>query len=100
MAARRRLKRFLHTGYQLLREFIFGAALSWVTVPIRLKRRNQTEQIFVINLVMEMHGVPLLPTPYRLLMLPYLVPHLMTWRRRLRLWDDSLETVDLRHIGH
>ena len=100
MAARRRLKRFLHTGYQLLREFIFGAALSWVTAPIRLKRRNQAEQIFVINMVMALHGVPVLPLRKRLFLLPYLVPHIMSWHRRLRLWDDSLETVDLRHIGH
>ena len=100
MATRNTLKRAAQAAWRWLHEFTTGAALSWVAVPLVLKRRDETERLFCFTMLMQAEGLPLLPPRERLFLLPILVPHIMTWRRRLRLWDDSLETVDLKHIGH
>ena len=101
MATRRAfLKRATRRLWAWLHEFMTGAALSWIAVPLVLKRRDETERLFFFAFLMQAEGLPVLPPRERLFLLPNLVPHIMAWRRRLRLWDDSLETVDLKHIGH
>jgi hypothetical protein len=79
---------------------VAGAALSWTSVPYLLKRRKETENLFVFFTLLELWGMaPFLPRK-RLFMLPHVVPQILYWRRRLALWDDALETADLKHIGH
>jgi len=92
--------RYLNLAWRKAHEFLLGAALSWVLVPIRLKRRDETERLFILIMLLQSEGLAPLPPRQRLFMLPYLVPHIMKWRRRLHLWDDSLETADLKHLGH
>jgi len=93
-------RRTLSTWLQHAREFITGAALSWIAVPLMLKRRDELERLFILNLLCQSRGIPILPLRRRALLLPHMVPLIMGWQRRLRLWDDSLDTVDLKHIGH
>ncbi len=85
---------------QRLREFMLGAAVSWAAVPYILRRREVTARLFELDLWLTLRGLGPLPGPRRLYLLPYVVPQIMSWRRRLHLWDDSLETVNLAHIGH
>jgi hypothetical protein len=91
---------FLHRLYIHVREFVAGAALSWTSVPYLLKRRKETENLFILITLMELWGTPPFPLGHKLLMLPYVVPQILYWRRRLALWDDALETADLKHLGH
>ena len=84
---------------QKANEFLFGAALSWVIVPLRIKRRAEMERIFALILTMQLRGMPLLPSSYMLKLLPYMMPNLMYWKR-MTVFDKILEEVDLRHIGH
>jgi hypothetical protein len=77
-----------------------GAALSWTSVPYLLKRRKETENLFIIFTLMELWGIAPFSPYKRLFMLPHVVPQILYWRRRLALWDDALETADLKHIGH
>ncbi len=100
MAQRNAVRHWAGLAWLKLHEFFTGAALSWISVPMILARRNHTERIFVFNMLMESAGLPLLPPRERLFLLSSMVPQIMSWRRRLRLWDDSLETADLRHLGH
>lgn len=79
---------------------LFGAAMSWVLAPHAIKRRQHMEQMFMLVSVTDLMGVPLSPPLTGLRLLPFVVPQIMTWRRRLRLWDDDLEYIDLRHLGH
>jgi len=90
------LSRWLDT----LRSFLFGAAISWIAPPYLLRRRRETERMFVLLMESSLLGIPLLPPRTRLGILPYAVPGILAWKRRLRLWDDSLEMADLKHIGH
>jgi hypothetical protein len=84
----------------VLHEFVAGTALSWTAVPYLLKRRKETENLFILMTLLDLMGESPLPPRYRLMMLPHVVPQILYWRRRLALWDDSLETADLKHIGH
>ncbi len=85
---------------QVLYDFMFGAALSWVAVPYRLRRRNSLTQMLVLDFYLGLVGLTPIPPSRRLWLLPYVVPQVMSWHRLWRLWDDSLETANLAHIGH
>ncbi len=89
-----------HRLSQILHEFFAGAAYSFTAVPYLLKRRHENEQLFILITVLELSGLPTMPAMKRLFLLPYVVPQILYWRRRLALWDDSLEVADLRHLGH
>ncbi len=96
MAARDRLKKW----WRYARGFVTGVALSWLAAPVMLRRRAALEHLFALNLLLESKGLPVLPPKRRAFLLPHMVPLIMGWQRRLRLWDDSLDAVDLKHIGH
>lgn len=80
--------------------FLYGTAMSWVMAPHTLKRRKDLEQIFMLVTAGELMGFSLSPPLTGLRLLPFVVPQILYWRRRLLLWDDQLESADLRHIGH
>ncbi len=81
-------------------EFLFGAALSFIMPPYVIRRRDELERLFILNITTDLLGIPVIPSPHHLRLLPFVVPQIMLWRRRLALWDDSLETADLKHLGH
>lgn len=83
-----------------LHEFVSGAALSWAAVPYLLKRRQETENLFILITLLELNGYSPFPPRQRLFLLPYVIPQILYWRRRLALWDDALEVADLKHLGH
>lgn len=68
--------------------------------PHQLKRRAELERLFMLMTVSELMGVPLSPPPNGLRLLPFLVPQTLYWRRRHALWDEEMELVDLKHLGH
>lgn len=57
------------TGYEFAREAI--------------EMRAALETIFMVVTVGEMVGLPVMPPYYALRLLPYVVPHTATWRRRV-----------------
>lgn len=79
---------------------MFGAAMSWVLAPHLLKRRQELERLFMLVTTGDLMGASLMPPLNRLRLLPFMVPQILYWRRRLALWDEELEGVDLKHIGH
>lgn len=91
---------FFERVSDLLHEFIAGAALSWAATPYVLKRRQETENLFMLATLLNYWGNSPVPPMKRLFLLPYTIPQILYWRRRLRLWDDSLESADLKHLGH
>ncbi len=95
MTWRNRLTRFR----QIVDEFLVGASLSWTLVPHRIQQRAEMERIFALMLSTQLLGMPLLPPPYTLRLLPYLMPNLLYWRR-MTAFDRALEGADLRHLGH
>lgn len=80
--------------------FFLGAAMSWVSVPYILQRRTELERLFILMTTGDLMGIPLQPPPSSLWLLPFMVPHILRWRRHLKLWDADLETAHLKHLGH
>jgi hypothetical protein len=80
--------------------FMFGAAMSWVMAPHTVQRRHELEGIFILMTAADLMGFSLVPPMSSQRLLPFLVPQILYWRRRLALWDEELESVDLKHLGH
>ena len=48
-----------------------------------LEMRASLESLFMLATVGEMIGVPILPPYYSMRLLPYLIPNIATWKRRV-----------------
>ena len=48
-----------------------------------LEMRASLETLFMLATVGDMIGVPILPPYYSLRLLPYIVPQIATWKRRV-----------------
>jgi hypothetical protein len=67
---------------QRLREFLFGMT-GYEFAREAIEMRAALETIFMVVTVGEMVGLPVMPPYYALRLLPYVVPHTATWRRRV-----------------
>ncbi len=48
-----------------------------------LEMRGSLESLFMFSIVGDMIGLPVIPPYYSLRILPYLVPQISTWKRRV-----------------
>ncbi len=48
-----------------------------------LKTRGSMEHLFILITMGDLLGVPILPPYYSLRILPYVVPQIATWKRRM-----------------
>jgi len=62
--------------------FIYGMAMHDM-VRYMLKTRMYLEHLFMLITLGDMLGIPILPPYYSLKILPYAVPNIATWKRRL-----------------
>lgn len=72
------LKRFGKT----VREVMYGMA-AHDTARFALKTRGSMEHLFILITMGDLLGVPILPPYYSLRLLPYVVPQVKTWKRRM-----------------
>jgi hypothetical protein len=64
------------------RELIYGMA-AHDTHRFALKTRGSMEHLFILITMGDLLGVPILPPYYSLRILPYVVPQVATWKRRM-----------------
>ncbi|MEA3459449.1 MAG: hypothetical protein U9R11_02040 [Chloroflexota bacterium] len=64
------------------KEFLYGMAGHDMT-RFALKTRGSMEHLFILITMGDMLGVPILPPYYSLRLLPYCVPQIATWKRRM-----------------
>ncbi len=72
-------------GFRLgksLKEFVYGMA-AHDTARFALKTRGSMEHLFILITMGDMLGIPILPPYYSLRLLPYVVPQISTWKRRM-----------------
>jgi hypothetical protein len=67
---------------QNLQEVLYGMA-SHDMSRYALRTRASMEHLFILITMGDMIGVPILPPYYSLRLLPYVVPQIATWKRRL-----------------
>lgn len=67
---------------QKVNEFLFGM-VGLELVSHALEMRASVESLFMLATIGDMLGVPVIPPYYSLRLLPYMVPHISTWKRRV-----------------
>jgi hypothetical protein len=70
------------TLIQKVREFMFGM-MGLEFAEHALEMRGSLESLFMLATVGEMIGVPILPPYYSLRLLPYVIPQIAGWKRRV-----------------
>jgi hypothetical protein len=71
------------TGFlQAVREFMFGMVGLEFTAHA-MEMRGSLESLFMLATMGDMLGVPVMPPFYSLRLLPFLVPQVSTWKRRV-----------------
>jgi hypothetical protein len=77
-----------------LRDFIFGAALMEFTKVAR-EERTARQDLFLVLTLGELIGVPIVPSPYTLRLLPYVALSLESWKKRMVRKRDLTALGDL-----
>ncbi len=65
-----------------LREVIYGMAAHDMS-RAALRTRASMEHLFILITMGDLLGIPILPPYYSLRLLPYVVPQVATWKRRM-----------------
>ncbi len=65
-----------------VREFLFGK-MGMEFAHHAVEMRSSLETLFMVATVGDMIGIPILPPYYSLRLLPYVVPQIATWKRRV-----------------
>ncbi len=76
-----------------LRDILYGATVYEMVRELR-KERSQLEHMFILIVFGDLLGVPVLPPYYTLRLLPYVVPHIATWRMSLLRERDVTDMCD------
>lgn len=63
-------------------EFMYGM-VGMEMASHAMEMRSSLESLFMLATVGDMLGVPVLPPYYSLRLLPYIVPNITTWKRRV-----------------
>jgi len=78
--------------FQGVREFLYGMA-AHDTTRLALKTRASMEHLFILITMGDLLGVPILPPYYSLRLLPYVVPQISTWKRRMLREKDLTDSL-------
>jgi hypothetical protein len=70
------------TRFQKVREFLYGL-YAYEFEHQALELRGELETAFILITFGDMLGVPVMPPIYSLRILPYLVPDVAKWKRRV-----------------
>lgn len=73
-------------------DYIYGMAVHEQT-RFALKTRGSMEHLFILITMGDLLGVPILPPYYSLRLLPYVVPQIATWKRRMLREKDLTDAL-------
>ncbi len=74
------------------REVTYGMAAHDMT-RYALRSRASMEHLFILTTMGDLLGVPILPPYYSLRLLPYVVPQVSTWKRRMLREKDLTDAM-------
>ena len=78
--------------WQAISEVIYGMAAHDMS-RAALRTRASMEHLFILITMGDLLGVPILPPYYSLRLLPYVVPQIATWKRRMLREKDVADTM-------
>jgi hypothetical protein len=68
--------------WHTVREFLFGMFAKDIVEHV-MEMRSSLESLFLLVTIGDIIGIPVLPPYYSLRLLPYLVPNIAAWKRRV-----------------
>jgi hypothetical protein len=74
------------------REVTYGMAAHDMT-RYAMRSRASMEHLFILTTMGDLLGVPILPPYYSLRLLPYVVPQIATWKRRMLREKDLTDAI-------
>ena len=77
---------------QALREILYGMAIH-EQVRVLARQRGGLEHLFVLISFGDMLGVPVLPPYYSMRLLPFVVPLINNWKRRMLRERDLMDAM-------
>jgi hypothetical protein len=81
-------------GFQAaLRDFVYGMT-GFEFARHAIETRAALETIFMVSVVGDMIGVPVIPPYYSLRLLPFIVPDVSVWQRRVLREKEFTEEHD------
>lgn len=83
---------FFRKARQVVSDYIYGMAAHEMTRQA-LKTRGSMEHLFILITMGDLLGVPILPPYYSLRLLPYVVPQISTWKRRMLREKDLTDAL-------
>jgi len=72
----------LKNALRALREFLFGM-FGQEFAEHAVEMRGSLESLFMLSIIGDMIGLPIMPPYYSLRILPYVTPQIATWKRRV-----------------
>jgi hypothetical protein len=83
----------LKEAFDWIKGFLYGMMFYEMIRHFR-RQRADLEHLFVLISFGDLIGVPILPPYYSLRLLPYIVPLINVWRRRMLRERDLTDLVD------
>jgi hypothetical protein len=74
------------------RQVTYGMAAHDMT-RYAMRSRASMEHLFILTTMGDLVGVPILPPYYSLRLLPYVVPQISTWKRRMLREKDLTDAM-------
>ena len=72
----------MHQWKTAIKDFLYGM-MGYEFAQHALEMRASVENLFLLVIAGDMIGVPVLPPYYSLRLLPYFLPQIATWKRRV-----------------
>jgi hypothetical protein len=85
-------KRGLRGFLSGFREVMYGMA-SHDMARQAVRTRASMEHLFILTTMGDLLGVPILPPYYSMRLLPYVVPQISTWKRRMLREKDMTDVL-------
>ena len=82
------LRRFV----TVFKEVVYGMA-SHDMARQAVRTRASMEHLFILTTMGDLLGVPILPPYYSMRLLPYVVPQIATWKRRMLREKDMTDAL-------
>lgn len=82
---------------EALREFVYGMT-GHEFARHAIATRTSLETIFMVSCVGDMVGLPIIPPYYSLRILPFVVPEIATWKRRVLRERHFTEDHEYAHL--
>jgi hypothetical protein len=77
---------------KVIREIMYGLTLHEMDLEVK-KEKGHLDNLFMVVVFGDLIGLPLLPPYYSIRLLPYVIPSLETWKRRILREKDLTDFV-------